>query len=303
MRNPGAPQKNFAELFLPRNRHTAAGLPAAPKEVLSRMYQPVADCHLHTDFSPDSKTPAEETIRRAIELGLTHIAITDHFDPKHPEDFVGIADAAQYARTLSALKKKYEKDIYVSVGVEIGYMPFTEEAAAAFFDDPAIEYIINSVHVVSGYDCYNPAFYEGKTRDEAYGEYFAAVYDSVRAPYRFDAVGHIGYVERRAPYADRRIRYADFKEILDKIFDVIIERDKILELNTSTSIPDLVCIPTPELAEAYFKRGGRRITFSSDAHDTARIADNFAAAALVARDIGFTCITVKENGAYRDINI
>lgn len=267
------------------------------------MYQPTADCHVHTDFSPDSKTPAEETIRHAIGLGLKHIAITDHFDPKHPDDYVGIADEKQYARTLTALKKKYEKDIYVSVGVEIGYIPSSGEVAADFVSDPDIEYIVNSVHVVSGYDCYNPAFYAGKTRDEAYNEYFAAVYDSVRAPYRFDAVGHIGYVERRAPYADRHIRYADFKEILDKIFDVIIARGKIMELNTSTHIPGLVCIPTPELAEAYFKRGGRRITFSSDAHNTTRLADNFAAAARVARDIGFTCITVKENGAYREIDI
>lgn len=267
------------------------------------MFKPVADSHTHTDFSPDSETPAEQTVLQAIRLGLSHIAITDHFDPKHPEDYVGIENPRLYADTIKALKQKYEKQIYVSVGVEIGYTPFTEALAHDFFVNPDIEYIINSVHVISGYDAYNPAFYAGKSRDQAYNEYFSTVLDSVKADYRYDAVGHIGYVERRAPYENRRIVYEEFKEYIDKIFDVIISREKILELNTATSVPGLVCMPAPELVKQFYKRGGRLITLSSDAHNLERIAENFQAAAQVAADAGFRYFTVKENGKFRFINI
>ena len=263
----------------------------------------VSDSHLHTDFSPDSKTPAERTILQAIRLGLKHIAITDHYDARHPDDFVGIADAKRYADTIKALKNKYAKEIYVSVGVELGFTPFTREMGAAFINNPDIEYIINSVHVVTGIDCYNKKFFKDKTKEQSYREYFSAVYESVHAPYRFDAVGHVGYVERVAPYKDARIRYDEFHEYIDRIFDCVIEREKILELNTSTSVRGLPCLPAPELLKVYYDRGGRLITLSSDSHDVKRVAAGLDAAARIARDIGFTYITVKEDGKFRHIDI
>ena len=42
-----------------------------------------ADFHMHTSFSGDSDAPMEEVIQRAIALGLTHICITEHYDPDY----------------------------------------------------------------------------------------------------------------------------------------------------------------------------------------------------------------------------
>ena len=44
-----------------------------------------ADFHMHTNFSTDSQMSPEEVIKRAIELGLKTICITDHQDMDFPE--------------------------------------------------------------------------------------------------------------------------------------------------------------------------------------------------------------------------
>lgn len=264
------------------------------------MYTPVSDCHVHTDFSPDSKTPAEKAVLKAIELGLRHIAITDHYDPKHPDKFEGIKDAKAYAETIKTIKQKYADRIYVSVGAEIGYTAFTRDMAGGFINNPDVEYIINSVHVVDGFDCYSKKLYKNRDMHEVYDDYLMAVYDSINVTYRYDAIGHIGYVVRRAPYKEPMMWYNEFYAQFNRIFDAIIERGKILEINTSTP-KWLYTIPSPELLKAYYDRGGRLITFSSDAHSADRIADGFERAADVARKIGFDAITVKQNGKFRSL--
>ena len=53
----------------PEDRATT-GRPAAPKAF--------ADFHIHTRFSRDSRLSEEDFIRRAVDRGLTHVAVTNH---------------------------------------------------------------------------------------------------------------------------------------------------------------------------------------------------------------------------------
>ena len=45
----------------------------------------IADYHTHSDFSSDSSTPLEENIKKAVDLGLREIAVTDHIDFDYPD--------------------------------------------------------------------------------------------------------------------------------------------------------------------------------------------------------------------------
>lgn len=256
----------------------------------------ICDSHTHTKFSPDSQADPEAMIRRAAALGLRQITFTDHCDPAHPEGYEGIVDAAAYVRALTPLKEKYAEQIYVGIGLEIGYLAGTEETARALAETEGIEYVINSVHVAGGSDCYYERHFDGLPRARAYGDYFETVRCSLDADYPFHAVGHVGYIERKAPYADAHITYPEFAEALDPIFDTIIEREKILELNTNTAGVNVPSLPSPELIAVYFARGGRLVTLSSDAHTPERIACGFADAERVLRDIGFRYVSCVRGG-------
>lgn len=255
-----------------------------------------ADNHIHTRFSPDSQAEPEAMVQRAIAAGLRQITFTDHCDPGHPEGFFGLTGTTEYVRTLTALKRKYAGDIYVGIGLEIGYLAGFEAEARALSMAEGVEYVINSVHVCGGSDCYFAGHYDGLTREAAYKIYFDAVQESLGVPYPYHAVGHVSYVERKAPYQNAHITYAEWKETLDPIFDGMIEREKILELNTNAA-PPLFSLPSPELAAAYYARGGRLVALSSDAHAPERVADRFAEAERILRDIGFRYVTTVRDGA------
>ena len=69
------------------------------------------DMHVHSTFSTDSELEMEKGILRAIELGLTGIAFTDHLDIDyidHEEEFQ--YDFQEYFRnTALTLKKAYQR--------------------------------------------------------------------------------------------------------------------------------------------------------------------------------------------------
>ena len=42
-----------------------------------------SDFHTHSNFSGDSKAPMEKMIKQAIQLNLSHICFTEHYDPDY----------------------------------------------------------------------------------------------------------------------------------------------------------------------------------------------------------------------------
>lgn len=261
----------------------------------------LTDCHLHSSYSPDGSVSPEKIIQAAIAKGLKHIAITDHSDLRHPEGYIGVDKSVidGYLDELTLLKEKYADKIYVAVGLEVGYMNSAKDVIAKLLSHRRPEYIINSVHCVNGTDCYAEGHFDGLDKQAAYGEYLDDVLSSLSAPYPYDTLGHLGYIERVAPYDDdRRMRFKEFEPQLAAIFDKLIKGDKILELNTSLSKATGISVPNDDLVKAYYDAGGRLITLSSDAHGTDRIADGFEKVGSMLKKIGFKYVTVKQNGGY-----
>ena len=85
------------------------------------MYQ---DSHLHTSFSSDSDTPMEEMIQTAISKGLSSMCFTEHMDLDFPPgEFDFLVDMDAYQQTLLKLSKKYEEQIHIRFGIELGLQP------------------------------------------------------------------------------------------------------------------------------------------------------------------------------------
>lgn len=106
-----------------------------------------------------------------------------------------------------------------------------------------------------GEECYFPEYTRGKEKRDAYNAYFQAVLASLDAPYPYDIVAHIGYCSRNAVYADPKIRYEDFSEILDRILYRIVEKDKILEINTSSKTAGSPFLPDTDILRRYYEMG------------------------------------------------
>ena len=238
----------------------------------------IFDCHTHTKFSADSEMRAADAIARAQNFGCG-IIFTEHYDYDLPEFTF---DAAAYFDEY----ENFRSDT-VHLGVEVG---LTESARAAnknFLAQGDFDFVIGSIHVVDDIDIYNEIFYADKDKLTAYRKYFAVMAEEI-AIADFDALGHIDYICRAATYENPEIEYATFKTEIDAVLKIIVERGKILELNTRRldkilGLKELVPIYTQ-----YKNLGGKYITIGSDAHRVEAIGANFGSALEFAREIGLT---------------
>ena len=78
-----------------------------------------------------------------------------------------------------------------------------------------------------------------------------------------------------------------YKEKIDKILGIIIEKEIALEINTSSYEALNDFMPTKEIIEKYFNMGGRLLTVGSDAHVTQNASVNFEKAIEFIKKTGF----------------
>ena len=163
------------------------------------------------------------------------------------------------------------------------------------------DFVINSVHGVGGRDYARYQFVGDKK--EIYGAYLKLVRKSLDAPYPYDIVGHIGYIARYVPFADRRLGLEEFGDEIDDILKTIIEKGKILEVNSANKTLENRTLPAWEIVERYFALGGRKVSFGSDAHFVERIADKREEIVETLKKIGFEYVTVPFRGEHIEVKL
>lgn len=173
----------------------------------------------------------EEMIQKGIALGLTHMCFTEHNDFDFPvsEDtpqgmFELNPDA--YLYDLIRLREKYAGQIRILFGVELGLQPHLIRQNAIFAKSHDYDFIIGSSHVCGGQDPYYPAFYEGRSQEEAYREYFQSVIENLKKFDNFDVYGHLDYVVRYGPEKDRGYCYETYSDLFDRILELLLEKGR-----------------------------------------------------------------------------
>ena len=259
-----------------------------------------ADYHLHTSHSTDSDEPMENMILKAIELGLTQICFTEHMDMDYPSeegDPEGqfLVNTDSYLFDLIRYKEKYADKIKILFGIELGLQPHLSRENARYIKEYDFDFVIASSHVCNKRDPYLPSFYDGRTEEEAYREYFSSILDNLKCFSNFDVYGHLDYVVRYGPNQDRNYSYEKYKDILDRILETLLEKEKGIEINTG-GLKRGILEPHPcaGILKRYRELGGEIITVGSDAHDTAHIADEFKRAGKILTECGFKYYTTFE---------
>lgn len=252
-----------------------------------------ADYHLHSSFSGDSAAPMEEMILRGIELGLTSMCFTEHMDMDFPyskpeEEGMFELNTDSYLYDFIRFKEKYADKIQLLFGVELGVQPHLRRELSIYAKSYDFDFIIASTHLCNQKDPYYPDFYEGRSDEEAYREYFLSILDGLKAFSNFDIYGHLDYVVRYGKTKDADYCYEKYRDILDKILETLIEKEKGLEVNTGAigyNLRDLN--PCTDILKRYRELGGEIITVGSDAHEPSAVARGFDRAAEVLTSCGF----------------
>jgi histidinol-phosphatase (PHP family) len=246
------------------------------------------DTHMHTQFSTDSKMLMDEALKRRQELGIG-IVITEHLDLDYPQPKAFIFDIEEYFEAYN----QYRSD-EVMLGIEIGMRSDLIEENRKAVEKHPFDFVIGSIHVIEGIDIYQAEFYAGRTKREVYGQYFDAMLNCA-ANYDFiDSLGHIDYIARYARFEDAELRYSEFRDYIDKILEVMVEKEKAVEINTRRlNRPETVAALLP-IYRRFRELGGRLVTIGSDAHTSQDIGKHFAVALDLASAAGLKPVWYKE---------
>ncbi|OBR64441.1 phosphoesterase [Paenibacillus oryzae] len=250
------------------------------------------DLHTHHFRCGHADGSIEDYIKAGIEHGLQVIGISDHspyfaHEEDHPAPGIAMArsEFANYVAEVQRLKEKYRGKIEVLLGVESDYFPDKADVYRAAYKDVPFDYIIGSVHQVSGVSIFNRTRWQ-KLPEIRHVDEKKSYYDLIARSAQsgmFDILGHIDAMKGYYP------AFSDIQtpEAIDDALRVIAQSNVSIEINTSGSTKYVGgWYPSDAILERahYF---GVNVTFGSDAHLPSRVGDEWELVAKRLKEIGF----------------
>jgi histidinol-phosphatase (PHP family) len=241
------------------------------------------DYHLHSHFSIDSSTPLEAFFPEVVKCGLLEIGFSEHVDlDPHLEGYNAL-DFREYRRELTRIRNAFP--VPVRCGMEVSYQSTREDSITQYLASRPCDYVIGAVHEVNGRTM-DHTFYEVSSP----GEYFAEVRKLVSSGL-CDIVGHLEYFKQWGGY-----HWSQYEGDLTEIFQVMIERELVLEINTAgfrhgCGEP----YPSFEIQQLYKNLGGNLISLGSDAHHEYHLAFQFPWVIQRLKAMGFNELACFEN--------
>ncbi|MDR0696446.1 MAG: histidinol-phosphatase HisJ family protein [Christensenellaceae bacterium] len=263
------------------------------------------DTHTHSLHSHDGHENIFDMVEQAKKIGCSYLAITDHLDL----DYLFCSTATERQLDMDSYFKDFKAvvknaGLELAFGVEVGYSNKSENLYENKISSFPIDVVINSVHTLNDIDLYHflpnqqPA-----EKKHLFIDYLNAILCSIKAQYKYDVVGHIGYISRYVTYKEKYLLFDDTRDLIDQILKTIIQLNKTIELNTNVKTLPFNTLPEPQIIERYRELGGENITFGSDAHTLNRIGDGYYKACAIARACGFKYWTVYLNRTPKKILI
>lgn len=232
----------------------------------------LANYHTHTLFCDGKNTP-EEIVQRAIELGLSELGFSGHSYTAFDESYcMSKENTEKYKKEINALKRKYQNQIKILLGVEQDY--FSDESTEDY------DYVIGSVHYIFKDNVYIPVDESRAIQTEAVNQhyngdfyafaedYYALVADLYRKT-KCDIIGHFDLIKKFNadgtlfdPDAPRYV--AAWRQAAQRL----VRTPAVFEINTGGMAAGYVKETYPsECIIKVLKSNRVKTLFSSDCHD------------------------------------
>lgn len=245
------------------------------------------DTHIHTEFSSDSEMKLETAIEVARSKNLG-IIITEHYDL----DFPGEGFKCDIPNYLNTYEKYKSKD--VMIGIEIGMAPSTVEANQKIAKQYPFDYILASIHGVDEVDIFQEYIYCDLEERIFYENYYKYMIKCLKLYDDFDSMAHIDYIHRYVSFKDPEIRVDDYKPLITEAMQVLIEKEKAMEINTRRMGNPTSRAALFEVYKLYKALGGKYVTIGSDSHGPDAIGTHFKEAFEIVDTLGLKAVYFRE---------
>lgn len=270
------------------------------------------DTHIHTQkFSADAKMSYNEILNYLDSNNDVILCTCEHYD--YPGDKTNLMfDSDDYYKTYKTrkanFKKEYNRPYPVLFGAELGYVKGLDSYYNSFSSLYPFDMLIGSVHYIYGVDpFYDRSIFTNK-KQKTYADYLQVLIQMLENCDAFDIMGHFDYLCRYTPYDNPKILYKDFPDYFDQIFKLLIEKEKVLELNTATSVymqsqgfTDYM--PDKDIFKRYFELGGKLVSYASDAHKISNLFNLYSESVDFLKSIGFKHLYYFDQRKIQEIKI
>lgn len=260
-----------------------------------------ANFHSHTHYCDGTAAP-EEYVREAVRMGLPAYGFTSHAPVLFPTDW-NIADDKlnDYLSDIQSLKKKYDRQIQIYLGLEIDFIPGIAGRRKNILENVDLDYFIGSIHFVESLP--SGEYWNIDTSPELFQQGLLEIFknDFRKAATRFweitrqmieedkpDIVGHLDKIKmfnkENCYFSESESWYTDQVELT---LDLIKNRGCIVEINTRGFYrygqTDLY---PGEWVIRRLSEKGIPIMINSDAHKPSEITEGMGYAAKILKGLG-----------------
>ncbi len=234
------------------------------------------DYHLHVIAHGDRPMTVEniiEYLEVAKSRGLRQMGITEH------DRYLDEIDLAAFQEA-----REMYQDVELRLGIEIDFVPGAEERMDRDGSALPYDYVIGSVHRVTGEEIDHPEHREIYEKMETY-ELYEAYYKNVREAAlsgRFEILGHPDLIKIFRTFPDR-----DITPMLEETADAIAESGVVVDVNAAgLRKPIGEVYPSRQFLEMFHRRGVP-IVLSSDAHAADQVAMGYEKSMKLVHDVGY----------------
>src|SRR5215217_3026314 len=217
----------------------------------------------------------------AKKRGIRQMGITEH--DRYLDDI-----------DLAAFQEAREKseDVGLRLGIEIDFVPGTEERMDRDGSALPFDYVIGSVHRVGGEEVDQPldrSIYEKMDAYDLYAAYFKNVRLAALSG-RFDVLGHPDLIKIFRTFPDR-----DITPILEETAVAVAESGIVVDVNAAgLRKPVGEVYPARKFLQMFHKRGVP-IVLSSDAHAPHQVALGYDTSLALVHEVGYREVATFRN--------
>ncbi|MBR8462080.1 histidinol-phosphatase [Campylobacter sp. faydin G-105] len=252
------------------------------------------DLHNHTYLCNHASGSVDEYIRAAIACKTEVFGFSDHNPMNYDQAYRMSFDQMEiYEKMVLDTGEKFADKIKILLGYEVDFLE-------GFMDERVfkrkVDYLIGSVHFISGWGFDNPEFigeYKNKDIDKIWTDYFECIINLAKCG-KFDIVGHFDLIKifKFLPKTDIRI-------LALPALKAIKSANLAIEINSAGfRKPIGEQYPSHTLLEQIYELD-IPISFGSDAHAVDQVGANGDICESLAREIGYdSCICFEKRDRY-----
>ena len=247
------------------------------------------DYHMHSTFSPDGDHTPEMMCRRALDLGLTEIALTEHAEWHPASQIYGFPNVEGYFDAIDRCRDEFEPlGLTIHAGVELGNPHMFAQQVLHLLAEYPFDVVIGSLHWLNDKNIHEAVCFANRQPDEVYTAYFKEI-TQMAMNFDFDIVAHFDRLIWRGTLLGHTFDPVRLEPTLREMLSTIARYGRALELNTTflTHQPSWVDALTT-MFRWFREEGGRLVVVNSDAHRITEIGRHRALAEQILHEAGFT---------------